>query len=114
MTTVPGAHVEVRRRRWYAAVEIDLWRTAYDLSPEGQELAGERLNAAVSEFFERGGRGSVSYSAGPTFIGASRVLNERAEPLMEELLAIVAAHVVPTRGPFEAVTAVDGREPPVA
>jgi hypothetical protein len=111
MTSVDGAHVEVRRRRRYAAVEIDLWRTAYDLSPEGQELAGERLKTAATEFFERGGRGSVSYSAGPTFIGASRVLIEQADQLLADLLAVIEAHLVSTRGPFEAITdAAEGRQ----
>jgi hypothetical protein len=89
--------VDVHRRRWYASLEIDLWRTSYDLSEQGQQLAHDRIIEAAEEFYDRGGRGSLSFGSGPTYTYVSRVFNDQVEPLLDDLLGIIEANLVPYR-----------------
>lgn len=81
----PIVRIEPRTR--YAAVDVDLWLCAFDLSPEGVERCRELLRAASARAATRTRSGS--YGASRTFAGASRVRREEARELADKLLAIV-------------------------
>lgn len=79
--------VNVRPRRVYAEVVIDLWPCDYNLNDEGARLCREILEQAARRAATR--KRPVYFSAGGSIVQITRVRRDEAEALAKKLLAIV-------------------------
>lgn len=92
----------MRVERGTRSVGIDLWTSRCNLSTDGQTLCNGVLNRYATKFFavrNRSDSTSVTYGAGPTFVGISRLEPADRDPCLHELLGIVLTNLSPLRSP---------------
>ena len=98
-----GGRLELRPKKKYASLAVDIFRTEYEFSAAGGQKVGEALKAALLTFYRRGGRGgscgTPGEQGGGTFVYINRIFIDQLEPLAAEIERILGdpANLQPVR-----------------
>lgn len=88
LSTPTGYRLDVMKHSKYSTVDLDLWRTSFNLSEQGREAMLELLRDAAKEFCARGGRKPFFCAGGKTSAYA-KVFPDQAEQLATDIRRLV-------------------------